>query len=186
MIVGEDQPDSGDLQVGETVRISYVDQGASRLTREKRVGAGVRRTRSHQSSEFRDARAYVASFGFKGPDQQKNLSGGERNRLNLALTLKMGGNLLLPTSPRMILTWKPCNRWRTRCSTSQDAVVISHDRWFLDRIATHILAWEGDDEDQAKWFWYEGTSPSTRPTRSPGSAWRRPRPHRVTHRRLTR
>ena len=106
------------------------------------------------------SRAYVASFGFKGPDQQKPagvLSGGERNRLNLALTLKMGGNLLLLDEPTNDLDVETLQSLEDALLDFPGcAVVISHDRWFLDRIATHILAWEGDDEDQARWFWFEG------------------------------
>ena len=162
MIVGEEQPDSGELIIGETVRISYVDQARSGLDPRKNVWELVSDGLDYiKVANFEmPSRAYVASFGFKGPDQQKPagvLSGGERNRLNLALTLKMGGNLLLLDEPTNDLDVETLQSLEDALLEFPGcAVVISHDRWFLDRIATHILAWEGDDEDEAKWFWYEG------------------------------
>jgi ATP-binding cassette ChvD family protein len=192
MIVGEDQPDSGDLRLGETVRISYVDQGRSRLDSRKNVWELVSDGLDHikVASFEMPSRAYVASFGFKGPDQQKPagvLSGGERNRLNLALTLKMGGNLLLLDEPTNDLDVETLQSLEDALLEFPGcAVVISHDRWFLDRIATHILAWEGDDEDQAKWFWYEGNFAEYEANKIARLGLEAARPHRVTHRRLTR
>jgi ATP-binding cassette ChvD family protein len=192
MIVGEDQPDSGDLRLGETVRISYVDQGRSRLDPRKNVWELVSDGLDHikVASFEMPSRAYVASFGFKGPDQQKPagvLSGGERNRLNLALTLKMGGNLLLLDEPTNDLDVETLQSLEDALLEFPGcAVVISHDRWFLDRIATHILAWEGDDEDQAKWFWYEGNFAEYEANKIARLGPEAARPHRVTHRRLTR
>jgi ATP-binding cassette ChvD family protein len=192
MIVGEDQPDSGDLRLGETVRISYVDQGRSRLDPRKNVWELVSDGLDHikVASFEMPSRAYVASFGFKGPDQQKPagvLSGGERNRLNLALTLKMGGNLLLLDEPTNDLDVETLQSLEDALLEFPGcAVVISHDRWFLDRIATHILAWEGDDEDQAKWFWYEGNFAEYEANKIARLGAEAARPHRVTHRRLTR
>ncbi len=162
MIVGEEEPDSGQLILGDTVRISYVDQARSGLDPRKNVWELVSDGLDYiKVANFEmPSRAYVASFGFKGPDQQKPagvLSGGERNRLNLALTLKMGGNLLLLDEPTNDLDVETLQSLEDALLEFPGcAVVISHDRWFLDRIATHILAWEGDEEDQAKWFWYEG------------------------------
>jgi ATP-binding cassette ChvD family protein len=192
MIVGEDQPDSGDLRLGETVRISYVDQGRSRLDPRKNVWELVSDGLDHikVASFEMPSRAYVASFGFKGPDQQKPagvLSGGERNRLNLALTLKMGGNLLLLDEPTNDLDVETLQSLEDALLEFPGcAVVISHDRWFLDRIATHIVAWEGDDEDQAKWFWYEGNFAEYEANKIARLGAEAARPHRVTHRRLTR
>jgi ATP-binding cassette ChvD family protein len=192
MIVGEEQPDSGDLQLGETVRISYVDQGRSGLDPRKNVWELVSDGLDHikVASFEMPSRAYVASFGFKGPDQQKPagvLSGGERNRLNLALTLKMGGNMLLLDEPTNDLDVETLQSLEDALLEFPGcAVVISHDRWFLDRIATHILAWEGDDEDEAKWFWYEGNFADYEANKIARLGLEASRPHRVTHRRLTR
>jgi ATP-binding cassette ChvD family protein len=192
MIVGEEQPDSGDLLLGDTVRISYVDQGRSGLDPRKNVWELVSDGLDHiKVANFEmPSRAYVASFGFKGPDQQKPagvLSGGERNRLNLALTLKMGGNLLLLDEPTNDLDVETLQSLEDALLDFPGcAVVISHDRWFLDRIATHILAWEGDDEDEAKWFWYEGNFADYEANKIARLGAEAARPHRVTHRRLTR
>jgi ATP-binding cassette ChvD family protein len=192
MIVGEEQPDSGDLILGDTVRISYVDQGRSGLDPRKNVWELVSDGLDHiKVANFEmPSRAYVASFGFKGPDQQKPagvLSGGERNRLNLALTLKMGGNLLLLDEPTNDLDVETLQSLEDALLDFPGcAVVISHDRWFLDRIATHILAWEGDDEDEAKWFWYEGNFADYEANKITRLGAEAARPHRVTHRRLTR
>jgi ATP-binding cassette ChvD family protein len=192
MIVGEEQPDSGDLVLGETVRISYVDQGRSGLDPRKNVWELVSDGLDHikVASFEMPSRAYVASFGFKGPDQQKPagvLSGGERNRLNLALTLKMGGNLLLLDEPTNDLDVETLQSLEDALLDFPGcAVVISHDRWFLDRIATHILAWEGDDEDEAKWFWYEGNFADYEANKIARLGAEAARPHRVIHRRLTR
>ncbi|MFL6026441.1 MAG: energy-dependent translational throttle protein EttA, partial [Friedmanniella sp.] len=162
MIVGEETPDSGSLRMGETVKYSYVDQSRSGLDPTKNVWELVSDGLDYiKVGNFEmPSRAYVASFGFKGPDQQKPsgvLSGGERNRLNLALTLKMGGNLLLLDEPTNDLDVETLQSMEDALLEFPGcAVVISHDRWFLDRVATHILAWEGDQEDQAEWFWFEG------------------------------
>jgi ATP-binding cassette ChvD family protein len=192
MIVGEEQPDSGDLVLGDTVRISYVDQGRSGLDPRKNVWELVSDGLDHikVASFEMPSRAYVASFGFKGPDQQKPagvLSGGERNRLNLALTLKMGGNLLLLDEPTNDLDVETLQSLEDALLDFPGcAVVISHDRWFLDRIATHILAWEGDGEDEAKWFWYEGNFADYEANKIARLGAEAARPHRVIHRRLTR
>jgi len=192
MIVGEEQPDSGELIIGETVRISYVDQARSGLDPRKNVWELVSDELDYiKVANFEmPSRAYVASFGFKGPDQQKPagvLSGGERSRLNLALTLKMGGNLLLLDEPTNDLDVETLQSLEDALLEFPGcAVVISHDRWFLDRIATHILAWEGDDEDEAKWFWYEGNFADYEANKIARLGLEAARPHRVTHRRLTR
>ena len=192
MIVGEEEPDSGDLVLGDTVRISYVDQARSRLDPRKNVWELVSDGLDHiKVGNFEmPSRAYVASFGFKGPDQQKPagvLSGGERNRLNLALTLKMGGNLLLLDEPTNDLDVETLQSLEDALLEFPGcAVVVSHDRWFLDRIATHILAWEGDDEDEAKWFWYEGNFADYEANKISRLGAEAARPHRATHRRLTR
>jgi ATP-binding cassette ChvD family protein len=192
MIVGEEEPDSGKLLLGDTVRISYVDQARSGLDPRKNVWELVSDGLDHikVASFEMPSRAYVASFGFKGPDQQKPagvLSGGERNRLNLALTLKMGGNLLLLDEPTNDLDVETLQSLEDALLEFPGcAVVISHDRWFLDRIATHILAWEGDDEDEAKWFWYEGNFADYEANKIARLGPEAARPHRVTHRRLTR
>ena len=192
MLVGEETPDAGELRLGDTVRISYVDQGRSGLDPKKNVwelvsdGLDFIKVGSFEMP----SRAYVASFGFKGPDQQKPagvLSGGERNRLNLALTLKMGGNLLLLDEPTNDLDVETLQSLEDALLDFPGcAVVISHDRWFLDRVVTHILAWEGDDEEQAKWFWYEGNFADYEANKIARLGAEAARPHRATHRRLTR
>src|SRR5664280_1093016 len=162
MIVGEEQPDAGTLRVAETVTTSYVDQSRSALDPAKNVWQVVSDGLNHIKVWNREvpSRAYVAAFGFKGADQQKSvgvLSGGERNRINLALTLKRGGNVLLLDEPTNDLDVETLRSLEDALEDFPGcAVVISHDRWFLDRVATHILAWEGDDADSAKWFWFEG------------------------------
>jgi ATP-binding cassette ChvD family protein len=192
MIVGAEEPDDGELVLGDTVRISYVDQARSGLDPRKNVWELVSDGLDHikVGSFEMPSRAYVASFGFKGPDQQKPagvLSGGERNRLNLALTLKIGGNLLLLDEPTNDLDVETLQSLEDALLEFPGcAVVISHDRWFLDRIATHILAWEGDDDDEAKWFWYEGNFADYEANKIARLGLEAARPHRVTHRRLTR
>jgi len=192
MLVGEEEPDSGELRLGETVKISYVDQGRSGLDAKKTVWELVSDGLDFiKVANFEmPSRAYVASFGFKGPDQQKPagvLSGGERNRLNLALTLKMGGNLLLLDEPTNDLDVETLQSLEDALLDFPGcAVVISHDRWFLDRVATHILAWEGDSADQAKWFWYEGNFADYEANKIARLGAEAARPHRATHRRLTR
>jgi ATP-binding cassette ChvD family protein len=192
MLVGEEEPDAGELRLGETVKISYVDQGRSGLDPKKTVWELVSDGLDFiKVANFEmPSRAYVASFGFKGPDQQKPagvLSGGERNRLNLALTLKMGGNLLLLDEPTNDLDVETLQSLEDALLDFPGcAVVISHDRWFLDRVATHILAWEGDSADQAKWFWYEGNFADYEANKIARLGAEAARPHRATHRRLTR
>lgn len=191
-IVGLETPDSGSVKVGETVKLSYVDQA--------RAGIDPRKTVWEVVSDGLDyiqvgqtevpSRAYVSAFGFKGPDQQKPagvLSGGERNRLNLALTLKQGGNLILLDEPTNDLDVETLGSLENALLNFPGcAVVISHDRWFLDRTCTHILAWEGDDDNKAKWFWFEGNFGAYEENKVERLGVDAARPHRVTHRKLTR
>ena len=192
MITGGEQPDGGELKVGTTVKLSYVDQSRGGIDPNKNVWEVVSDGLDFiKVANFEmNSRAYVASFGFKGPDQQKKagvLSGGERNRLNLALTLKMGGNLLLLDEPTNDLDVETLSSLEDAILDFPGcAVVTSHDRWFLDRVATHILAWEGDDEDSAKWFWFEGNFAAYEENKVERLGIEAARPHRVTHRRLTR
>jgi len=192
MIIGEEEPDSGSLRLGDTVKVSYVDQSRAGLDPAKTVWQVVSDELDwiKVASFEMPSRAYVAAFGFKGPDQQKPagvLSGGERNRLNLAMTLKLGGNLLLldePTNDLDVETLQSLENGLLEFPGC--AVVVSHDRWFLDRTATHILAWEGDDADDAKWFWFEGNYADYEANKIARMGIEAARPHRVTHRRLTR
>jgi ATPase subunit of ABC transporter with duplicated ATPase domains len=192
MIVGEETPDSGDLKLGSTVSVSYVDQSRSGLDPKKNVWEVVSDGLDYiKVANFEmPSRAYVASFGFKGPDQQKParvLSGGERNRLNLALTLKEGGNVLMLDEPTNDLDVETLGSLENALLEFPGcAVITSHDRWFLDRIATHILAWEGDDENPAKWFWFEGNFESYEKNKVERLGADAARPHAVTHRKLTR
>ena len=192
MITGQEEPDEGSLQVGQTVKISYVDQSRGGLDPEKNVWEVVSDGLDFiKVANFEmNSRAYVASFGFKGPDQQKKanvLSGGERNRLNLALTLKMGGNLLLLDEPTNDLDVETLSSLEDALLDYPGcAVVTSHDRWFLDRVATHILAWEGEDDQPGKWYWFEGNFASYEENKIERLGAEAARPHRVTHRRLTR
>ena len=192
MIVGQEKPDSGELRVGETVKISYVDQGRGGLDPAKNVWQVVSDGLDYINVGHVEmpSRAYVSAFGFKGPDQQKPagvLSGGERNRLNLALTLKEGGNLLLLDEPTNDLDVETLGSLENALLEFPGcAVIISHDRWFLDRIATHILAWEGDDEDPARWFWFEGNFESYEKNKVERLGAEAARPHAVTYRKLTR
>ncbi|MDP9317513.1 MAG: energy-dependent translational throttle protein EttA [Actinomycetota bacterium] len=192
MIVGEETPDAGRLRVGDTVRISYVDQSRGGLHPKKNVWEVVSDGLDHiKVANFEmPSRAYIASFGFKGPDQQKPagvLSGGERNRLSLALTLKLGGNLLLLDEPTNDLDVETLQSLEDALLEFPGcAVITSHDRWFLDRTSTHILAWEGDDEDPARWFWFEGNYASYEANKIERLGAEAARPHRVTYRRLTR
>ena len=191
-ILGEEKPDSGELKVGQTVKISYVDQSRGGIDPKKNVWEVVSDGLDHiKVANFEmPSRAYVASFGFKGPDQQKPagvLSGGERNRLNLALTLKMGGNMLLLDEPTNDLDVETLQSLEDALlQFAGCAVVISHDRWFLDRVCTHILAWEGDDTDDAKWFWFEGNFADYEVNKVERLGPDAARPHRVTHRKLIR
>ena len=192
MIVGQEQPDAGSLKVGDTVSISYVDQSRGGIDPKKNVWEVVSDGLDHikVASFEMPSRAYIASFGFKGPDQQKPagvLSGGERNRLNLALTLKMGGNLLLLDEPTNDLDVETLQSLENALLEFPGcAVVVSHDRWFLDRVATHILAWEGDEQDPAKWFWFEGNFADYEQNKVERLGDEAARPHRVTYRKLTR
>ena len=191
-IVGLEPLDGGDLKIGQTVKLSYVDQN--------RAGIDPKKTLWEVVSDGLDyiqvgnvempSRAYVASFGFKGADQQKPagvLSGGERNRLNLALTLKQGGNLILldePTNDLDVVTLSSLEN--ALLEFPGCAVVITHDRWFLDRVATHILAWEGTEENPASWYWFEGNFASYEENKVARLGADAARPHRVTYRKLTR
>ena len=191
-IVGLEPLDGGDLKIGQTVKLSYVDQS--------RAGIDPKKTLWEVVSDGLDyiqvgnvempSRAYVASFGFKGADQQKPagvLSGGERNRLNLALTLKQGGNLILLDEPTNDLDVETLGSLENALLEFPGcAVVITHDRWFLDRVATHILAWEGTDENPASWYWFEGNFASYEENKVKRLGAEAARPHRVTYRKLTR
>jgi ATPase subunit of ABC transporter with duplicated ATPase domains len=187
-LLGLETPDSGNVKIGETVKISYVDQSRGGLDPKKTLWEVV-----SDGLDFikvgmveMPSRAYVSCFGFKGPDQQKPtgvLSGGERNRLNLALTLKQGGNLLLLDEPTNDLDVETLGSLENALLEFPGcAVVISHDRWFLDRVATHILAYEGD----SKWFWFEGNFESYEANKIQRLGADAARPHRVTYRKLTR
>ena len=187
-ILGLETPDSGNVKIGETVKISYVDQSRGGIDPKKSLWEVV-----SDGLDFikvgmveMPSRAYVSCFGFKGPDQQKPagiLSGGERNRLNLALTLKQGGNLLLLDEPTNDLDVETLGSLENALLEFPGcAVVISHDRWFLDRVATHILAYEGD----SKWFWFEGNFESYEENKIQRLGADAARPHRVTYRKLTR
>ncbi|MFZ4078786.1 MAG: energy-dependent translational throttle protein EttA [Microbacteriaceae bacterium] len=191
-IVGFEEPDSGEVKIGETVKVSYVDQS--------REGIDPKKTLWEVVSDGLDfiqvgnveipSRAYVSTFGFKGPDQQKPagvLSGGERNRLNLALTLKKGGNLLLLDEPTNDLDVETLSSLENALLEFPGcAVVITHDRWFLDRIATHILAWEGTEEKPAYWHWFEGNFEAYEENKIERLGPDAAKPHRSTYRKLTR
>lgn len=191
-LVGLEPLDGGELKVGETVKISYVDQNRENIDPEKNLWEVV-----SDGLDFIEvgkveipSRAYVSQFGFKGPDQQKKagvLSGGERNRLNLALTLKQGGNLLLLDEPTNDLDVQTLSSLENALLNFPGcAVVVSHDRWFLDRVATHILAYEGTEENPSNWYWFEGNFESYEKNKVARLGEDAARPHRVTHRRLTR
>ena len=188
MILGLETPDSGNIKVGETVKVSYVDQSRSGIDPKKSLWEVVSDGLDFMKvgAVEMPSRAYVSAFGFKGPDQQKPagvLSGGERNRLNLALTLKMGGNLLLLDEPTNDLDVETLGSLENALLDFPGcAVVISHDRWFLDRVATHILAYEGESQ----WFWFEGNFESYEKNKIERLGPEASRPHRVTYRKLTR
>ncbi len=190
-IVGEEALDSGTLELGESVTISYVDQNRSGIDPDKLLWEVVLGGTEYMmvGDEEVQSRAYVASFGFKGSDQQKPaavLSGGERNRLNLALTLKQGGNLLLLDEPTNDLDVETLSSLEAALLEFPGcSVVISHDRMFLDRIATHILAWEGTDEQPGRWYWFEGNFEAYQKNREERLGKEAARPHRI-HRKLTR
>ncbi|OLT47102.1 energy-dependent translational throttle protein EttA [Saccharomonospora sp. CUA-673] len=191
-IVGLESADKGDVKIGDTVQLSYVDQSRGGIDPDKTVWQVVSDGLDYINvgQVEMPSRAYVSAFGFKGPDQQKPagvLSGGERNRLNLALTLKQGGNLLLLDEPTNDLDVETLGSLENALEQFPGcAVVISHDRWFLDRVATHILAWEGNDENPAKWFWFEGNFEGYEKNKIERMGPEAARPHRVTHRKLTR
>jgi ATP-binding cassette ChvD family protein len=184
----DDLPTSGEIRIGETVKLSYVDQSRSGLDPTKNVWEVVSDGLDwiKVGNVEMPSRAYVSVFGFKGPDQQKSagvLSGGERNRLNLALTLKMGGNLLLLDEPTNDLDVETLGSLENALLEFPGcAVITSHDRWFLDRIATHILAYEGDSQ----WFWFEGNFESYEKNKVERLGADAARPHRATYRKLTR
>jgi ATP-binding cassette ChvD family protein len=191
-IVGLEPLDGGELKVGETVKVSYVDQSRGGIDPNKTLWEVVSDGLDYikVGAVEMPSRAYVSAFGFKGPDQQKPagvLSGGERNRLNLALTLKEGGNVLLLDEPTNDLDVETLGSLENALLEFPGcAVVVSHDRWFLDRVATHILAYEGDDENPAKWFWFEGNFASYEENKVSRLGAEAARPHRVTYRKLTR
>ncbi|MDQ1019440.1 energy-dependent translational throttle protein EttA [Streptomyces afghaniensis] len=188
MIQGIEQPDSGEIKVGDTVKISYVDQSRENIDPKKTLWAVVSDELDYINvgQVEMPSRAYVSAFGFKGPDQQKPagvLSGGERNRLNLALTLKQGGNLLLLDEPTNDLDVETLSSLENALLEFPGAaVVVSHDRWFLDRVATHILAYEGE----SKWFWFEGNFESYEKNKIERLGPDAARPHRATYKKLTR
>ncbi|WP_410665851.1 energy-dependent translational throttle protein EttA [Amycolatopsis sp. lyj-84] len=191
-IVGLEEPDDGVVKIGETVKLSYVDQNRGGIDPKKTVWEVVsdKLDYIHVGQTEMPSRAYVSAFGFKGPDQQKPagvLSGGERNRLNLALTLKQGGNLILLDEPTNDLDVETLGSLENALEQFPGcAVVISHDRWFLDRVATHILAWEGTEENPSQWFWFEGNFEGYEKNKVERLGAEAARPHRVTHRKLTR
>ncbi|HSY15709.1 MAG TPA: energy-dependent translational throttle protein EttA [Jatrophihabitantaceae bacterium] len=191
-IVGLEAPDSGEVRVGETVKISYVDQNRGGIDPAKNLWEVVSDGLDyiHVGQVEMPSRAYVSAFGFKGPDQQKAagvLSGGERNRLNLALTLKEGGNLLLLDEPTNDLDVETLGSLENALLEFPGcAVVISHDRWFLDRVTTHILAWEGTESNPAQWFWFEGNFESYEKNKVERLGADAARPHAVTYRKLSR
>ena len=191
-IVGLEPLDGGELKVGETVKISYVDQNRANIDPEKTLWEVVSDGLDYiqVGNVEMPSRAYVSAFGFKGPDQQKKagvLSGGERNRLNLALTLKQGGNLLLLDEPTNDLDVETLASLENALLEFPGcAVVVSHDRWFLDRVATHILAWEGTDENPDQWYWFEGNFESYEKNKIERLGPEAAKPHRVVHRQLTR
>jgi ATPase subunit of ABC transporter with duplicated ATPase domains len=191
-IVGMEPLDGGELKIGETVKISYVDQSRAGIDPDKSlwevVSDGLDYIQVGQVEM--PSRAYVAAFGFKGPDQQKAagvLSGGERNRLNLALTLKQGGNLLLLDEPTNDLDVETLSSLENALLEFPGcAVVITHDRWFLDRVASHILAYEGTDDNPDQWYWFEGNFEGYEENKIERLGAEAAKPHRSTYRRLTR
>ncbi|MEY4492077.1 MAG: hypothetical protein RL085_488 [Actinomycetota bacterium] len=191
-IVGLEKIDSGELKIGETVKISYVDQSRAGIDPNKSLFEVVSDGLDFMmvGNQEIPSRAYVAAFGFKGADQQKPagvLSGGERNRLNLALTLKQGGNLLLLDEPTNDLDVETLSSLENALLEFPGcAVVITHDRWFLDRVATHILAYEGTDDNPANWYWFEGNFEAYEENKIERLGADAAKPHRSTYRRLTR
>jgi ATP-binding cassette ChvD family protein len=192
MITGNELPDAGIIKIGDTVRIAYVDQNRANIEPNRTAwevvsgGDDILRIGSVEVP----SRAYLAAFGFKGADQQKParlFSGGERNRLNLAFTLKQGGNVLLLDEPTNDLDTETLASLENAITEFPGCVVVTaHDRWFLDRVATHILAWEGTETDPARWYWFEGNFAGYEQNKIARLGPEAARPHRVTHRRLTR
>ena len=191
-IVGLEPLDGGTLKIGETVKLSYVDQSRGGIDPKKSLWEVVSDGLDYMKvgNVEMPSRAYVAAFGFKGPDQQKPagvLSGGERNRLNLALTLKEGGNVLLLDEPTNDLDVETLGSLENALLEFPGcAVVVSHDRWFLDRVVTHILAYEGTEENPGAWYWFEGNFASYEENKVARLGADAARPHRVTYRKLTR
>ena len=191
-IVGLEPLDEGELKIGETVKISYVDQARAGIDPDKTLWEVVSDGADYieVGKVQMPSRAYVSAFGFKGADQQKPagvLSGGERNRLNLALTLKEGGNLLLLDEPTNDLDVETLGSLENALLQFPGcAVVVTHDRWFLDRVATHILAYEGTEENPAQWFWFEGNFEGYEANKVERLGPEAARPHRVVYRKLTR
>ncbi|HZS20688.1 MAG TPA: energy-dependent translational throttle protein EttA, partial [Pseudonocardiaceae bacterium] len=192
MLVGQEQPDGGQLRIGDTVRLSYVDQNREQVDPDRTAWEVVSEGHDFLTIGQIDvpSRAYLAAFGFKGADQQKParlFSGGQRNRLNLALTLKQGGNVLLLDEPTNDLDVETLSSLESALLDFPGcAVITSHDRWFLDRVATHILAWEGTGDDPGRWFWFEGNFDGYENTKLQRLGAEAVRPHRITHRKLTR
>ena len=192
MLTGNEEPDAGTIRIGDTVRIAYVDQNRANIDPDRtawEVASGGQDV-LHIGSVEVPSRAYLAAFGFKGADQQKParlFSGGERNRLNLALTLKQGGNVLLLDEPTNDLDTETLASLENAIADFPGCVVVTaHDRWFLDRVATHILAWEGTESDPAQWYWFEGNFAGYEQNKIARLGAEAARPHRMTHRRLTR
>jgi ATPase subunit of ABC transporter with duplicated ATPase domains len=192
MIVGEEQPTSGTLELGETAKLSYVDQTRSELKADETVYEAITGGGEFVNlagTTMMNGRAYCSRFNFRGAEQQKKvgvLSGGERNRVHLAKLLTSGGNLLLldePTNDLDVATLRSLEEGLQEFGGC--VMVVSHDRWFLDRIATHILAWEGDDENPGRWHWFEGNFESYQADRIARLGKEAARPHRM-HRKLTR
>jgi ATP-binding cassette ChvD family protein len=192
MITGVEAPDTGTIRIGETVRIAYVDQNRAHIDPDRtawQVVSGGHDVLDVGSVEV-PSRAYLAAFGFKGSDQQKParlFSGGERNRLNLALTLKQGGNVLLLDEPTNDLDTETLASLENAIAEFPGCVVVTaHDRWFLDRVATHMLAWEGTQTNPAQWYWFEGNFAAYEQNKIARLGPEAARPHALTHRRLTR
>ncbi len=192
MLTGNEEPDTGTIRIGETARISYVDQNRAYIDPDRTAWEVVSGGDDllHIGSVEVPSRAYIAAFGFKGPDQQKParlFSGGERNRLNLALTLKQGGNVLLLDEPTNDLDTETLASLENAIIDFPGCVVVTaHDRWFLDRVATHILAWEGTETAPSQWYWFEGNFAGYEQNKIARLGAEAARPHRITHRRLTR
>ena len=192
MLTGNEEPDTGTIRIGETVQIAYVDQNRAHIDPARTAWDVVSGGDDvlHIGSVQVPSRAYTAAFGFKGPDQQKParlFSGGERNRLNLALTLKQGGNVLLLDEPTNDLDTETLASLENAIIEFPGCVVVTaHDRWFLDRVATHILAWEGTEALPTQWYWFEGNYAGYEQNKIARLGPEAARPHRVTHRRLTR